>query len=68
MNATYSYCSWLKNNGMFHSQDACGKGAVEVGSVIKGTGLYLSKRGGDGRTSSSVDMRTNLQKVEWSAL
>ena len=36
------------------------KGAVEAGTMIKETSLYLAKRGSDGITSSFVAMRTNL--------
>ena len=34
--------------------------AIEVYSVMNGTGLYLIKRGSDGITSCFVAMRTNL--------
>ena len=36
------------------------KGAVEVGSEMKGSGFYLAKRENDGMTSSFVAVRTNL--------
>ena len=48
---------------MLESCTAYKRWAVEVGSIIKGTGLYLTKRGSGGITSSFVATKTNLGKL-----
>ena len=43
-----------------HLMESTRRGTTKVGSAIKGSGLYIAKRGSDNITSASVTMRANL--------
>ena len=58
--ATSSFFSWLRDIWTLDSYFVYKMGAVEVGSLLLGTGVHLAKRESDSITFSFVATKINL--------